>query len=165
MVEIGLIKGKNSNIWQEPHEERSTFLVFLRIHYASGNRNGRMVRIALFYMGLLRNGGVCYKISLCTVHKRIRLCTALFFVQSSVKYLFFTCFFRNIAVFQIVYHMKYPCRKEGMRKWSWFSLCCFVLSRSFCSRWKACRIKKACAICMLSSAPSVWKSKYVDAYL
>ena len=26
-----------------------------------------------------------------------------FFVQSSVKYLFFTCFFRNIAVFQIVY--------------------------------------------------------------
>ncbi len=33
----------------------------------------------------------------------IRLCTALFFVQSSVKYLFFTCFFRNIAVFQIVY--------------------------------------------------------------
>lgn len=78
MVEIGLIKGKNSNIWQEPHEERSTFLVFLRIHYASVNRNGRMVRIALFYMGLLRNGGVCYKISLCTVHKRIRLCTALF---------------------------------------------------------------------------------------
>ena len=78
MVEIGLIKGKNSNIWQEPHEERSTFLVFLRIHYASVNRNGRMVRIALFYMGLLRNGGVCYKISLCTVRKRIRLCTALF---------------------------------------------------------------------------------------
>lgn len=72
MVEIGLIKGKNSNVWLEPHEERSTFLVFLRIHYASVNRNGRMVRISLFYMGLLRNGGVCYKISLCTVHKRIR---------------------------------------------------------------------------------------------
>ena len=96
MVEIGLIKGKNSNIWQEPHEERSTFLVFLRIHYASVNRNGRMVRIALFYMGLLRNGGVCYKISLCTVHKRIRFCTVLFFCNFLKNHQLFVCF-RNLS--------------------------------------------------------------------
>ena len=90
MVEIGLIKGKNSNIWQEPHEERNTFLVFLRIHYASVNRNGRMVRISLFYMGLLgAMGSICYEIS-SALHINVHTTYVYsFFVQSSCK---ITCF-------------------------------------------------------------------------
>ena len=53
---------------------------------------------------------------LCALYINVYVCVQLFFCAIKRKIPVFYMLFQDIAVFQIVYHMKYPCRKEGMRK-------------------------------------------------